>query len=126
MPRRVNLRTMRILLVDDDDWIRDAIKTYLTCEGCNVTALSTAEDGMTAFNACPFDLVISDYRLPAMDGLTFLGVLIQSHRTSLTVLITGYGNDDLIRDATRLGVKLVIEKPFDLEELERRLSEMLS
>jgi DNA-binding response OmpR family regulator len=63
---------MKILLVDDDEWIRDSLGLFFEAEGCDMLAFETAEEGMEAVKKQAYDIVISDYKLPAMDGLEFL------------------------------------------------------
>ena len=65
------LKAMKILLVDDDEWIRDSLSLFLESEGCQLQAFETAEEGMEAFTRQPYDLIIADYKLPGMDVLEF-------------------------------------------------------
>ena len=112
------LRTMRLLLVDDDDWIRDALGTFFQLEGCDIVALPTAEEGMSACDESRFDIVISDYRLSGRDGLSFLAHVARQTPPPITVLITAFGSSELVDEAERIGIDVVIEKPFQLDDLE--------
>jgi len=58
------LKSMEILLIDDDEWIRDSLCVFFESEGCHLTALETAEEGMEALKNHDYDILITDYRLP--------------------------------------------------------------
>ena len=62
------IREMRILLIDDDEWIRDSLRIFFEAEGCDLLALETAEEGIAAIKDQIFDLIIADYKLPGLDG----------------------------------------------------------
>jgi CheY-like chemotaxis protein len=63
------IKNMKIQLVDDDEWIRDSLSLFFEAEGCNLLTFETAEEGMEAVKKQAYDIVISDYKLPGMDGL---------------------------------------------------------
>lgn len=116
------LREMRILLVDDDEWIRDSMSLLFEGEKCELLAVETAEEGMDKLKRQEYDVVIVDYRLPGMDGLEFLGRLRDSHPDALTLLITAYGSREVYTKASNLGVRAFINKPFTVKTLEDALS----
>ena len=66
------LKRMKILLIDDDELIRNSLTLFFEEEGCHLLALETAEEGIEALKQHAYDIVISDYKLPGMDGLGFL------------------------------------------------------
>ena len=86
---------MKILLVDDDEWIRDSLNILFEAEGCNLLALETAEEGIEAVEQQVYDIVISDYKLPGMDGLEFLRRVKDKQPNAVEILITAYGNDEI-------------------------------
>ena len=63
---------MKILLIDDDEWIRDSLSLFFESEGCCLNAFETAGEGLNALKKKPYHIVIADYRLPGMNGLDFL------------------------------------------------------
>ena len=119
------LRNMSVLLIDDDEWIRDSLSMLFESEGCRLTALETAEDGMEAIKKQTFDILVADYRLPGMDGLTFLRHVRSTQPQIMTALITAYKNGALVSEAEKLGVKIFIEKPFTTQTLETSLTRLL-
>jgi DNA-binding NtrC family response regulator len=66
------LRTMKILLIDDDEWIRDSLSIFFEAEGCQLMVFETAEEGLAELKDQTYDLIIVDYKLPGLDGLEFL------------------------------------------------------
>ena len=106
------LKKKRILLVDDNEWIRDALCRYFKSEGCHVDARATAEEGLAAMADRGFDLIISDYKLPGMDGIRFFEKSSAWSPNAVKVMITAYPTKDLECRARRAGVKRVVAKPF--------------
>ena len=119
------LREMRILLVDDDEWIRDSLSLFFESEGCHLLALETAEEGLEEINRQAYDIIIADYKLPGMDGLEFLRRINQSHPGALTILITAYGSKDVFLKARKTRVQDFIDKPFTIETIEDSLSRLI-
>lgn len=108
---------MRILLIDDDEWIRDSLTLFLENEGYGVTALETAEEGVDAVGAETYDIVIADYRLPGMDGLEFFSHIRGLLRQALMLLITAYCTQEVKCEAKRIGIQGVLNKPLDGESV---------
>ena len=106
------IREMKILLIDDDEWIRDSLKIFFEAEGCDLLALETAEEGLAALEDQTVDLIIVDYKLPGLDGLEFLKRIHNTQPGAMKILITAYRNDNVVSEARKLKVQGFIEKPF--------------
>jgi DNA-binding NtrC family response regulator len=119
------LREMRILLIDDDEWIRDSLSLFFENEGCHLLALETAEEGLEEINRKSYDIIITDYKLPGMDGLEFLERINRSHPDVLTMMITAYGSKDVFLKARKTRVQEFIDKPFTIEAIEDSLSRLI-
>jgi DNA-binding NtrC family response regulator len=119
------IKNMKILLVDDDEWIRDSLSLFFEAEGCNLLAFETAEEGMEAVKKQAYDIVISDYKLPGMDGLEFLRRVREKQPNTFEVLITAYANCEILKEAKEIGVKDIIAKPFTSEDVERSLARIV-
>jgi DNA-binding NtrC family response regulator len=119
------LTDMKILLVDDDEWIRDSLILFFECEGCHLVALETAEEGVEALKSQSYDIIISDYKLPGMDGLEFFKLIGESHPDAMMILVTAYGNIDVASEAIRIGIHDFIHKPFTTEDIERSLGRLI-
>ena len=119
------IKNMKILLVDDDEWIRDSLGLFFEAEGCNLLTFETAEEGMEAVKQQVYDIVISDYKLPGMDGLEFLRRVKEKQPNAFEILITAYANCEIVKEADEIGVKDIIPKPFTSEDVETSLSRIV-
>ncbi|MCX5863865.1 MAG: response regulator [Deltaproteobacteria bacterium] len=121
----VRLQGMKVLLVEDDQWIRDSLRRFFANENCALMAVETGEDALEIIkdNAC--DIIITDYRLPGMDGLEFLKRAQDINAQVKKILLTAYMTEAVISEAFRLGVHEFIEKPFSTEDLEEALGRVL-
>jgi len=119
------IKNMKILLVDDDEWIRDSLRLFFEAEGCNLLTFETAEEGMEAVKQQVYDIVISDYKLPGMDGLEFLRRVKEKQPNAFEILITAYANCEIVKEADEIGIKDIIPKPFTSEDVETSLSRIV-
>ena len=116
------LREMSMLLIDDDEWIRDSLSIFFEGEGCHLKALETAEEGLEVLKHKPYDIIIVDYRLPGMDGLDFLNRVKELYPSTIKILITAYGDKQVVFEAMQVGIHDFIEKPFTTKTIEASLS----
>ncbi len=119
------LRNMKILLVDDDESIRDSMSMFFEEEGCKLIGMANAEDAIQTLIHEPYDIIISDYKLPGMDGLDFFRLVSKTRPDAIKILITAYGSEDLFREAYRLGVQDLILKPLTVDAIEKSLGVLL-
>lgn len=119
------IKDMKILLVEDDEWIRDSLAMFFLGEGIRITALETAEEGIDAVKEERYDIIITDYRLPGMDGLAFLRNIKTLCPDAYKILITAYGGYEVITAAADLGVSEYVEKPFSTKTIRATLSRMV-
>jgi len=120
------LKHMKLLLIDDDKWIRDSMCLFFESEGCHLTALETAEEGLEELNSLSYDILIVDYRLPGMDGLTFFEQIQAFHPDAKKILITAYGSDEAVSKAKRMGIHEFIQKPFTSKTIETSLRRLIN
>lgn len=122
---QTTLKAPRILVVDDDEGVRDILRLYLTNAGFRIDTSAGAREALRLIETDPPDLVTLDLRMPDMDGATFLGMLSKSEtgRSVPVVIVTGAGDTHGMR---ALGASAVLEKPFrrhDLLSIARRLTQ---
>jgi response regulator RpfG family c-di-GMP phosphodiesterase len=109
----------RVLIVDDEKFIRDILADFLGMEGYIVR---TAEDGNAALSElgnAHYDLVISDLKMPRMGGIELLDAIGTAAPSALTVIMTGFGTVETAIDAMKRGAYDYILKPFKVEEVIR-------
>ena len=119
------LKELNILLVDDDDLIRDAMCLFFESEGCRLMALETAEEAIDMIKDHSFDIIIADFKLPGIDGIELFRRILISHRCPVMILITAYMSEHIVKAAKKLGIHDLIEKPFRPETIEESLSKLL-
>ncbi len=119
------LRRMQTLLIDDDEWIRDSLRMFFEAEGCPLLAVETAEMAMERLNHDRYDIIIADYRLPGMDGLEFFRRIRGIAPGCIKILISAYGSEDVLAEATHIGIQEMIAKPFTSRVLENVLARLL-
>ena len=119
------LSNVRLLLVEDDEMIRDALKMVFLKKGCKVKAYETAEDALVSMQTENYDVIISDFRLPGIDGLDFLTQAKEMQPSSVRTLVTAYRDYGLSKNAFKAGVHLFYEKPFSLKVISNALVELL-
>jgi DNA-binding NtrC family response regulator len=119
------LKGMKIVLIDDDEWIRDSLSLFFEGEGCRLLALETAEEAIKELKGQEYDIMIVDYRLPGMDGLEFLKRIQETHPHAIKILITAYKDAKVVSEAIRMGIHDFIEKPFTTRTMEEVLSQLV-
>jgi DNA-binding response OmpR family regulator len=123
MKRPHDMWHKRILLIDDDAWIRDSMAVFFESEGSCFLALETAEDGLDELARRDYDIVICDYRLSGIDGLTFFKRI--RGKDSVKLLITAYGTDTLPDEARAAGVDGYLVKPLDMKAIDSELRRLV-
>ena len=116
------LKKAKTLLVDDDEHIRDSLRMVFATKGCFIKTAETAEEGLQALEEHKFDIIISDFRLPGIDGLRFLKFASVIQPEPVKLLITAYKDDHVLSEALRIGVNEFIEKPFSVKSLTELLA----
>ncbi len=106
---------MKILLIDDEEFVRIALTEALQAEGCHVTAATSGKAGLDALRTASFDCVITDLRMPGTDGLTVLRWVREHQPDTDVILLTGHGDVTVAVEAMKTGAWdfLVKNIPFD-------------
>ena len=104
----------KVLIVDDDADIRDGLRDALESRGLSCWAVEDGRHALDCLRAAEVDLIVTDYRMPAMSGLEFMQRLAESALSHIPViLLSAEPAADLRGEALRLGAHAVVEKPFN-------------
>jgi two-component system phosphate regulon response regulator OmpR len=114
-----------ILVVDDDDRLRDLLKRYLTQEGHDITVARDAGTARRLLKTLAFDLIILDVMMPGETGLSLLEALRQQRSATPILLLTARGEALDRIDGLRRGADDYLTKPFEPEELALRIQSLL-
>ena len=108
-----------IVIVDDEEMVLVSINSFLTLEtNYNVTTFSHPKDALEFIRENEVDLVISDYLMPDMDGIRFLGEVKRLRPDVTRIILTGYADkENAIKAINDIGIYQYIEKPWDNEDL---------
>ena len=107
----------RILVVDDERVIREILAEFLTLEGFSVHTVEDGEKALTELRLRPYDLLITDLKMPRLSGLQLLEKIEQERLGVLTVLMTGFGTVETAIEAMKKGAYDYLLKPFKVEEV---------
>lgn len=115
----------RILIVDDETTITWLLKEGLAELADDVISAGSGEQALQLFAATPFDVLITDYKMPEMDGLTLAGHVKKLQPSVRMVLLTAYGSEWLSQCAGEVGIGHVLNKPVRLAEIRRLVTTLL-
>ncbi len=107
----------KILVVDDEEMIRDLCNHILSAEGYQVTVASNGAAALEALDRDDMDLLVTDIKMPGMDGLELFERVKQLDQEIVTIFITGHGTLDTAIESLMRGVDGFVLKPFTQEEL---------
>src|ERR1700722_12352976 len=107
----------RILLVEDDSGITDTLQRVLTAEGHVVEIEERGDDGLARAVKDSFNLVITDLKLPGLNGLELVRQLHAARPRLPIILITAFGSTQTAIEATKFGAYDYLLKPFDIQQL---------
>ena len=106
-----------VYVVDDDDAVRDSLQALLESRGFHVTAFASGDAFLAAGRLAPVGCVVSDIRMPGLDGLQLQAALNEREMQLPLMFITGHGDVPIAVMAMKAGAVDFIEKPFDEETL---------
>lgn len=111
----------RVMVVDDEENIREVLSSYLDSLGYDVVTASDGEDAIGKFSTGSFDLIVSDLLMPTIDGLELLKKIREKDRDVIFLMITGYPSIETAVDAIKKGAYDYITKPFHMEDVKLRI-----
>ena len=113
-------RSMKLLLVEDDEEFRETCALWMSRKGHSVTEAPNAHDGLFQFSQKQFDVAVVDLNMPGMSGLELLERIRTDNVETEIIMLTGQATVDTAVQAMKLGASDYLSKPFPLPELEKR------
>ena len=107
----------KVLVVDDEKNQREIYTLILGDDGYEVTTAQSGEQALRFAGEKPFDLVLTDYKMAGMDGLTLLNELLKLDPSIIVVMMTAHGSVESVKEALRGGAFDYLEKPIDRDQL---------
>jgi DNA-binding NtrC family response regulator len=120
-------RMMKVAIVDDEEDMRQSVSQWLALSGFDPESYASAEEALKVIGADWPGVVISDIRMPGMDGMAFLKRLMSLDSGLPVIMITGHGDVPMAVEAMRLGAMDFLEKPFNpdrMTELAKRATQL--
>ena len=107
----------RVLVVDDEEDIRDGCEHVLQRAGYEVTKCKSGKEALALFVPAAFDIVLLDLKMPGMDGMDVLAQMKEIDETTLIIIITGYATVETAVEALKMGAYDLLPKPFQIDHL---------
>ncbi len=117
-----------VLLVDDEKMPREVLKQYIDWKALKIASVEDAEDAEQALEMARKhrpDIVISDMKMPRMNGLELAGKIRQMYPECQFVFLSGYTDKEYLKGAIKLKAASYVEKPIDLQEITSVLKEIV-
>jgi two-component system, NtrC family, response regulator PilR len=115
----------RILIVDDERSMREMLEILLRREGYDVAAAENGTAAIALLQERPFDMLISDVRMPDVSGIEVLRTAKALNPGIIGIMVTAYGSKESIQEVLRLQAADYLDKPFNVEELKFRIRKEL-
>ncbi|MCA9663369.1 MAG: response regulator [Myxococcales bacterium] len=113
----MNAVARRILIVDDNQELAENLAELLEDEGHTTTTADSGERAIDISGGLDFDLLLSDVRMPGINGVELV-IRLRVYRPRLCcLLMSAYSSEELRREAKSAGVAAILDKPLDLDEL---------
>ncbi len=122
-PKSTDRPAPRVLVVDDERSMRELLAIVLKREGYDVVLAESGRSALAALERSPFDLLISDIKMPDMSGVDVLRAAKQIDADILGIMITAFASTETAIEAMRLGACDYLSKPFDVDLLKMKVRE---
>ncbi|MBI5524370.1 MAG: response regulator [Desulfarculus sp.] len=116
----------RVLVVDDEPMVLDVLTRYLRHQGLETMAAGDGQEALRLFSQEPCDLVISDLRMPGMDGLQLLHAIKGLNPRVPFIFISGFGDIPTVVEALKSGAENFLTKPLEMDLLSKVVAQSLS
>lgn len=108
---------VKILVVDDEENMLSMLKTFFVERGFECFTAGNGVEALNVLEKNPIDIVITDMKMPEMDGMELLGIIKEKYENISAVIMTGFSEEYTTTEALNLGADGYITKPFRNKEL---------
>jgi len=115
----------RVLIIEDDEEMRSLLKDFLAEEGFETDSVSNGHDALGILVKKPFDLVVTDIRMPGLTGLDILPRIRKIQPGVSIIMITAFGSEEVRRKAYERGATLYLEKPIHFHKLRQLIHQIV-
>jgi DNA-binding response OmpR family regulator len=115
---------IRVLVIEDDGEMRSLMKDFFEAEGYEVVSVENGAEAFSKLANKPFDLIITDVRMPGVSGMDILPGLKRIQPNSTVIVTTAFGSEEVRRRALARGADSFLEKPIHLTELRRLIQKI--
>jgi DNA-binding NtrC family response regulator len=115
----------KILVVDDEDYMREIVKHALEATGYVVEEAADGDQALQMIRKYPYDVIVTDLRLPGPPGEHILREALAIFPETIVIIMTGFGSIQTAVEAIRIGAYDYLPKPFQLDELAMRVEKGL-
>ncbi len=115
----------RILIIDDDEEMRSLLKDFLEEDGFETDSAGNGVDAFQKVDAEPFDIIITDIRMPGLTGLDILPVLRRLRPEASIIVITAFGGEEVYDKSRERGADAYLEKPIQFSKLRKLIHYLL-
>ena len=119
------MKDKTMLLVEDEDFLREILREFFEDRGYEVVAAGSGEEALEVISNKKFQIGLFDLKLPGMDGIELARRARENDPDMLVLIMTGYPSEESVRKAAESGVYDYIVKPFHLEELEKIIEQVM-
>ena len=119
----------RILVIEDDDWVRGVVNAALLRDGHVVTEACNGKEGLARYRPETIDLVVTDLIMPEIEGLETIAELKRKFPTIKILAVSGGGRmapESQLKVASKMGARGVLAKPFSVEALSAAVQQLLA
>jgi len=117
-------RNLSIMLIDNDKYVRESLRVFFGDSPVDLVIFKTAAEGLDALNTHTMDVVVSDYFLPDMDGLTLLKQVKKMQPDVIRILMATISSDELEQEIQKAEINRFIEKPLTVASLDTVINEL--
>lgn len=118
--------TYRILIVDDEDDLRNLLSHVLSTHGYEIQSASNGEEAISKLKQQTFDLALLDIQMPKMSGIQVLQFIKEHASTTKAIMLTGYADLKNAMEAREFGAREFISKPYKLEDVVSTIQHVLN